>query len=196
MSADTSTLSLVGHVGGSVTDKLPLLESEMPLSLQQQHHTDIRTESQAANALLGDVSDHKEAGGTQTQVSWKLEAGPHEMTSLEVIILWLNTGENYNKWRRGTCSKKDVGEIVSVFLAQNGHPGRSSAYYLSHLLSFSLLSYLSPPHRSPSPYPALTSMSPSFVSPLSGFSAICSGFLVSSQCMTLGAAVDIFEIVF
>lgn len=66
------------------------------------------------------------------------------MTALDVLILWLTTGENYKKWRRGSCSKKDVGEIVSVYLAQNGHPGRSSAmcqYQVCPLCPF--LSYTS-----------------------------------------------------
>lgn len=110
----------VGTEGHHGSDEPPSLDVSRSLSFET--HQDLLTKPSA-----GDVSDQEEIGGTQSQVSWKVAAGPHDMTALDVIILWLTTGDNYDKWRRGSCSKKDVGEMVSTFLAQNGHPGRSSA---------------------------------------------------------------------
>lgn len=101
-------------------DELPSLDISSFTLVQHQPHVPTKGPD-------NEVFEPEDNGGTQSQASWKLAAGPHDMTALDVIILWLTTGDNYKKWRRGTCSKKDIGEIVSSFLAQNGHPGRSSA---------------------------------------------------------------------
>lgn len=84
----------------------------------------------------------------KTQVSWKLRAGPHNMTALDVIILWLTSDDNYAKWRRGTCSKKDIGKNVLAFLQRYDHPGRSSAMCQYQIcLAMCFTSMLSPRSR-------------------------------------------------
>lgn len=125
-----------------------------------------------------------------------MAAGPHDMTTLDVLILWLTTGNNYIKWRQGSCSKKDIGEIVLVYLAQNGNPGLLSAMcqyqvclllwlFLASTLVWSLPT-LSPIYLSPCCLccPSFLSLFiPSMALSLTSFGCICtkSFFLLAIQ---------------
>lgn len=122
-----------GRMDAGVVPTLELIRESVALELQPKEVSSLAASPLDEDCILeaklpaADVSDHEDNVSCQVQVSWKVAAGPHDMTALDVLILWLTTGENYDRWRRGSCSKKDVGEMVSSFLAQNGHPGRSSA---------------------------------------------------------------------
>ncbi|KAI9622597.1 hypothetical protein KEM48_007214 [Puccinia striiformis f. sp. tritici PST-130] len=55
---------------------------------------------------------------------WTTDQGTDGKSSLVLIVDWLTTGENYNMWRKGDISKREVAEKIVEYLVQNGIEGR------------------------------------------------------------------------
>ncbi|KAI9631115.1 hypothetical protein KEM48_013288 [Puccinia striiformis f. sp. tritici PST-130] len=55
---------------------------------------------------------------------WTTDQGTDGKSSLVLIVDWLTTGKNYNMWRKGDISKREVAEKIVEYLVQNGIEGR------------------------------------------------------------------------
>jgi hypothetical protein len=52
--------------------------------------------------------------------SWTRSKNTNGKSELDVIVDWLTVEGNYQKWRGGDMSKRDVCEEVLIYLAKNG----------------------------------------------------------------------------
>ncbi|POW10328.1 hypothetical protein PSTT_06176, partial [Puccinia striiformis] len=55
---------------------------------------------------------------------WTTDQGTDGKSSLVLIVNWLKTGKNYDMWRKGEMSKREVAEKIVEYLVHNGVEGR------------------------------------------------------------------------
>ncbi|KAI9606570.1 hypothetical protein H4Q26_006104 [Puccinia striiformis f. sp. tritici PST-130] len=55
---------------------------------------------------------------------WTTDQGTDGKSSLVLIVNWLKTGKNYDMWRKGEMSKREVAKKIVEYLVHNGVEGR------------------------------------------------------------------------
>lgn len=78
-------------------------------------------QSEMLNTSKGKRGSKNAASQPRKKVrSWQTDLNDEGKSSLDLIVEWLTTNDNYQLWRGGSKSKREVSEMIVKYLAQNG----------------------------------------------------------------------------